>query len=105
LHGYDERLARVAMNLNLTLENENKEDHKRHGRPTSKIYKQRESPGEEQKELPKIAVSARNSLPNVPVGMGGTKYKSKNSKLHSKVSSRISHRDKSTNTQMQCRLI
>jgi len=41
---------------NLAVANENKEDHRRHGGPLSrKLYKQCESPGEEQRVLPVTA--------------------------------------------------
>jgi len=43
------------------------------GPPSRKIYKQCESSGEEQRELPVTAVGGRNLLPNDPEGTGETK--------------------------------
>ena len=57
----------------------NKKDHRRLGRPLSRnIYKQWESPGEEQRELPVTAASGNNSSPNVTEGTAETKSKSNN---------------------------
>lgn len=53
-------------NWNLSLANENKKDHRRHGGPLSvKIYKQWEPREEEQRELPVIVAGGKNLSPYV----------------------------------------
>jgi len=74
--GWMETPASVATYWDLSLGNENKEDHRRIiWSPSRKIYKQWESSGEGQRELPVTTAGERNWLVNVQAGMEGTESK------------------------------